>query len=1050
MKQKLLFYRRAGILLLLMINCIAYGQVIGIPAVSAPGGPIQISFSVSNGITQPAFFTDNTLYTVYLSNAAGVNFQPIYTFNSAMFPASTALASATVSQTVPIPAGTTGGTGYKVAVSAASPTSLGIVGANASAAFTLFSEFTVPVTLSGFIKCSSPSINYYVLTITNTGNLTDSYTFSKVQTDAPLESEFYSLTGAVITGTPSLDPGESYTFMMRFDTPNGTPPDQWNYTDVTFTSVVSPTVIHHTMISTYIYCGNNHPNLPDAPDLTIVKTANTATALVGNLITYTITIRNISTKVANNPVIRDFLPANVDIVSYAKAPGETRNVLFTYDAPTRTLTALVQSSMTSASVPLTINVTVRTFCQSVPQVVNSTEVYTVSGDSNPENDIASATTLVSYDVATADIGRWTGAYSNDWFDCRNWSGGLVPNNNTDVQIPNGTINSEISKLSVYAPADKIARAHHLNISGGATVSMTNAGLFHISGNWSSAGGFSAGNGHVTFMGSVAGSYQTIADTTDKVEFYDLTLDVSNSSKGLSVPTQFGLFAHNNLNLANGDIRLNGKSQLIQTKPGLSTNPVSGNGKIFVDQQGKTNVFSYNYWSSPVGANNTYVISNVLRDGTDPSNPLPINWSGGYNGSPTTPITLASYWLFTFQDLTSSFANWTSVGSNGTLLAGQGFLMKGSGAATPEQNKTIKGNPNKRHITRTVNATYMNLSGNPYPCALDAYAFIDENIQSTTGTLYFWEQFSTNSSHITANYEGGYATLTKTGTTPPVSPAGISSAGSSNRTPGRYIPVAQGFILFGSSIGGTIRYNNTQRAFVRESDPTSNPMFRTNDDDAKRIRLSFTSANVKRQLLLGFIGNGATDGFDKGYDAVQIDTQASDMYFPVSGQNLVIQAKGAFHETDVVPLGVQVGESGIIVITLDGTEHFATQEIVLNDAATGVSYDLTKGEARLSITAGTYDDRFTLRFTKAGNAEAAELGSFALLQSGRVLQIKNETAHGTGLVELFSITGQKIAQWDLAGETGDVSVSLPELTHGVYIAKASHGNKADSIKISIAD
>jgi hypothetical protein len=62
-----------------------------------------------------------------------------------------------------------------------------------------------------------------------------------------------------------------------------------------------------------------------------------------------------------------------------------------------------------------------------------------------------------------------------------------------------------------------------------------------------------------------------------------------------------------------------------------------------------------------------------------------------------------------------------------------------------------------------------LTGNPYPSALDADAFITDNINaiqsfsspSIDGTLYFWN-IITNNTHVLRAYQGGYAVRNLTG------------------------------------------------------------------------------------------------------------------------------------------------------------------------------------------------------------------------------------------------------------------------------------------------
>ncbi len=1036
MKQQLLISKPLLCLYFVFLQAFAFSQAIGVPTVTTAQATVSVSFQVTNG-PSGNYFTNSTGYTVYLHapNASGM--QAIGTFYSASAPAPTPLASAIVSHVVTIPAGTLPGSGYRISIGTSQPSAASVP----SAPFEITASFSMPAQLNGAIKCQSPAITYYTFTITNTGMVPDSFGLTKVQSLYPLASTFLTLTGQPITSTPQLNPGESYTLMMLFETPNGTPPENWNTTVVTATSALTGATLQ-TNISTYIYCGNNNANLPDAPDMEIVKTANTVNASVGDFIDYTLTIRNLTNKNAHNPVIKDFIPSNADLISYHKNPADPRNVLFTYNAANRTLNALVQSTMTSASMPMTIYIRVRTTCESVPTVANSAEVFSVSGDTNNANDVSSATTFVIYSLQAAEVGRWTGNHSSDWFDCRNWSGGVIPNNNTNVIIPTNSPLSLISSLSPKAPADLTARCFNISIDGSAHLEMSDGGRLAVAGNWSSNGNFAPGDGVVTFMGWQSGLWQYINDSTSAINFFDLTIASQGGAKGLSVPTGSGVLVHHALSLVNGDIRLNGKSQLVQTADGASLNPTSGNGKLLVDQQGQSNYYSYNYWSSPVGNGNTYTVGNVLYDGTNPENPQPVNWISGYNGSPTSPISLSPFWINKYQNGSGAYANWSCIFQTGLLSAGQGYTMKGSGTTAPQQNYTFVGKPNNGQFTSTVSANNMNLSGNPYPCALDAYAFINDNLSTTTGTLYFWEQFTTNSSHITANYEGGYATINLTGATPPVAPIGISSAGSSNRTPGRYVPVGQGFLLFGSATGGTITFRNPQRAFVLESDALSNPMFRP-QSVMQGLRLNYSSpaGNVKRQLLLAFNPGLATAGFDNGYDAVQIDTKPNDAYFRAGDKNLVIQARGDFDGT-AVPLGVKVAKAGPVIFSVTEADGF--EAVSLHDGQTGQSYDIKGTEASIFLHPGTYDERFSIRFEPVGESRPVETGSLTAFVGDGTLNIRSLGSIET--VEIYDLSGRLAMNVPLNRREeaqADVSALIP----GTYMAKIS-GDHAQTIKITI--
>ncbi len=108
--------------------------------------------------------------------------------------------------------------------------------------------------------------------------------------------------------------------------------------------------------------------------------------------------------------------------------------------------------------------------------------------------------------------------------------------------------------------------------------------------------------------------------------------IADSTKELTVSTDGGLTVTHYLEL-NGIIDLEGESQLIQSDKSVLT--VGANGKLERDQQGTSDLYTYNYWSSPVGVvnsmatNDTYkyrfTVPDVLRDGTNPASPGTINF-----------------------------------------------------------------------------------------------------------------------------------------------------------------------------------------------------------------------------------------------------------------------------------------------------------------------------------------------------------------------------------------------------------------------------------------
>ena len=565
--------------------------------------------------------------------------------------------------------------------------------------------------------------------------------------------------------------------------------------------------------------------------------------------------------------------------------------------------------------------------------------------------------------------------------------------------------------------------------------------------------------------------------------HNITATANNVDLGMIVDPAVQIVMNNDSKIQNdwylkldGSIDLQGKSQLVQTAK--SDLDVASAGIVQRDQAGQSNGFNYNYWSSPVGVsnttsnNNSYSLTAVLRDGTDANNPQLLNWTSGLNGSPTSPITLSSYWIFKFQNVTPLYANWQAVGTTGNLSAGQGFTMKGSNAGTATQNYTFEGKPNNGTITSPIAGGNLNLSGNPYPSAIDTDLFISQNLSATNGTLYFWEHYSTNMTHNLAEYQGGYATRTLVGGVPPVSPSGISGLGSSSRTPGRFIPVGQGFFVSANATGGNIEFNNSQRGFVKEDSAGSNPMFRQNNnstvtanisnaEDAyaentfEKIRLGFNSNNnFHRELLMGFMNENATAAIDPGYDAVCMDNLPNDMHFINEGNKLVIAGESYFDQHASYPLRIKTNSEGPVSIVLDGTENFnADQPIYIYDALTAIYHDLRNDMVATTLPAGETNDRFFLKFNKGG---ALGVGDFttnslqvAYAAANNSLIIHNSTA-STQIEEvtLYSIIGQAVASWKVNSNNSKIELSVPQLSAGTYIVRTKTSEGVSSKKILI--
>ncbi|MDN3665467.1 LamG-like jellyroll fold domain-containing protein [Algibacter miyuki] len=523
----------------------------------------------------------------------------------------------------------------------------------------------------------------------------------------------------------------------------------------------------------------------------------------------------------------------------------------------------------------------------------------------------------------------------------------------------------------------------------------------------------------------------------------------------------------------GAINLEEDSQLIQGK--YSELDVTSSGTLQKAQQGSADTFTYNYWSSPVGPQNTTNNNNSYK--------LPEIFNGvnfltsGYNGS-VSPLGIATAWIWKFSNKTSGdYAEWQHVGNTGSLLAGEGFSMKGPGSGTPSalQNYLLKGKPNNGDINLTITAGNDYLVGNPYPSAIDAKAFILDNgttiagLGSTTGTLYFWEHWGGNS-HNLASYQGGYATYSLSGGVPAaakgVSHSDVANTGVSTKTPGRYIPVSQGFFVTAEA-SGTIKFNNAQRVFQTEdgtnsvflkSAPGKNTGTPVNnhDDLREKLRIGFYSTNTIKRQLLTTVDASASIGYDWGYDAPHIDYQIDDMYWLIDDGIYAIQGIDEITEDTVLPLGVHLKNQGVNIISLDDIENEATPyKIYLHDKLMDVYHNLRESDYEVTLIAGKYLDRFEITFSNTRTtlsttaSESRELPvDISFSNSSQSIVINNQNAIHIESITMYNMQGQSVYHFDTDSRQTTIAHPAKNLTTGGYIIKLETENGIMSKKVIV--
>lgn len=565
---------------------------------------------------------------------------------------------------------------------------------------------------------------------------------------------------------------------------------------------------------------------------------------------------------------------------------------------------------------------------------------------------------------------------------------------------------------------------------------------------------------------------------------DLQVNGNTSSN-----TGIGLTVSHYLKL-NGTIDLEGESQLIQTD--RSDFDTSSSGTLERDQQGTSNTYLYNYWCSPVAStsNSDYTLPSIFTGASF--------LASGYNGT-ASPVGLADYWIWKYANkVGDTYSEWQHVRSTGLLEVGQGFTMKGPGAATPNQNYILLGQPNNGDFSLEITAGNDYLVGNPYPSAMDADEFIKDNIsnletngRNTTGNvingaLYFWDHFA-NNSHYLADYEGGYATYTLMGGARAISNDTRINASNvvGTKLPERYIPVGQGFFVYARLdaslvtndpsivnpvVGGDILFKNSQRIFQKEtvSGANSGSIFLKSNsksksknvstkeiDDRQKIRLMFDSPDgYHRELLVG-ADIQASNKFDLGYEALLIESNKDDMYWLLGNAKLIIQAVNNLDEGQVLPLGIKTSKKGITTIKIDDLKNISTDKnIYIHDKELNTYHDLRANNYNISLSSGSYENRFELTFktntTVTLETNDIELNAIEVHYNNEKhsIIINNPTLKTFKSVNLYNIIGQSVYYFNNKQNDTYLEYKTEQLPTGAYIIKMNTENGTFSKKVLI--
>ncbi|MBT8273451.1 MAG: T9SS type A sorting domain-containing protein [Bacteroidia bacterium] len=156
-------------------------------------------------------------------------------------------------------------------------------------------------------------------------------------------------------------------------------------------------------------------------------------------------------------------------------------------------------------------------------------------------------------------------------------------------------------------------------------------------------------------------------------------------------------------------------------------------------------------------------------------------------------------------------------------------------------------------------------------------------------------------------------------------------------------------------------------FAQVSEKSS--QFRNNE--IQRVRVDFeTPMGFVRHLLLGFTpDNSATDGFDYGYDAANIEDLPDDLNWMIENERYVIQGVGAFDDTKMYPFGLFLENSGTVKFSLLALENFAQPiEVYIYDMTTDSYHNINGAKYIVELDPAEYINRYYIAFKDLNQAE----------------------------------------------------------------------------------
>ncbi|MGX7666982.1 GEVED domain-containing protein [Flavobacterium pedocola] len=471
--------------------------------------------------------------------------------------------------------------------------------------------------------------------------------------------------------------------------------------------------------------------------------------------------------------------------------------------------------------------------------------------------------------------------------------------------------------------------------------------------------------------------------------------------------------------AGGDLVLQNSASLVQT------NNVANTGTAHIRRNSQPMYrLDYTYWNSPVTAASGFTVGNLNANSPYIYRYTPTvaggngTWASLSAGSvmnPTYGVIARAPGTFPTSGAKQTYtATFTGTPNNGTVTMP---ISKGTnaniGSTTPSGGSTV--------VTDADDE--WNLIGNPYPSAIDIVSFLNHpaNVPVIDGTVYLWTHNTLPTAASPDPYYGNYSYNYTVNDYATVNSLGATATATTGGTmPTTYIASGQSFFIsadnaMANGTTGNVTFNNSMRVLNNNSNFYRNTAGENTTDTFTKQRLWLNLSNNNggfSQILVGY-AESATLGWDRGLDGESLAGNAVKFYSLIENRKLTIQGRPLpFEQQDVVPLGYKATSQGTYTIGIDHLDsEFSNTDVYLEDKLLNVVHNLKLAPYSYSSQAGTFDNRFYLRYTQTtlGNEEVANLAASVNVFTDNTVKITSSIEPIKNIV-VYDVLGRKIDEY----------------------------------------